>query len=163
MAQVAVPLIISGVGIVSVVTGAVIVRITGTSQEDETNKNALMAASILFGISIIFVIITIVLLIYYLKTSLTSLKRAKRVRTARVFFIIGVIVTFLTLITAAVITFVTANKIEESSPDEARNLRGAAGSALIGIIIFTSVFVYLWFKYGRNVSKALKYKKQSNI
>lgn len=145
-----VAIIIAIVAIILISTAVGIIAATAGNQMDSGTQGQLNGAAALIGFSVVLIIVATIIFFFYYRTRTLKDKQAAR-GTLIAFWVVGGLAGVL-LVIGLILAFVTSNQIDAESSDEARNVRGAAGSGLVGIILLI-VALIIGFFYARTKAK----------
>jgi uncharacterized membrane protein len=141
------------VGVILLVTSALILRVQSTKQTNKSDKNSLLAASIMMGISILFVILTLV--------AVFKNFAAGKCKSKRTGLIIYGSLALICLIIAVVIALVFRNKAKKNGDAAAVQALKSAGYylplvALILMSVGLLIFILIIGRKIRRFSKVCK-------
>lgn len=147
--------IIGAVGVVSIATAALILRVKSNQQENLSDKRSLLVASIFLGVSIVFLLLTFI--------SLFVTLAAKGCKRSKVPLIIFFILSLISLIIAIVITRIfVSKKAKAGDTNSVRDLQSAWILPLVGLGLMAVSFVLLYIVIGRKFKKVTKICRKVN-
>jgi hypothetical protein len=139
-------IIISVVATVAMGIATAIVLAKSRQATDPSDKASLRAAGTLLGLSILFVVVMLI-------SAFTGLATRGCTKRKRWVLIISAILSGVSIATALIIIFVLASKYQKAGkPADAQNLRGAAGTLLVALVLHAVAFILLWLVIGRRLA-----------
>lgn len=138
--------IISVVATIAMGISTAIVLAKSRQATDPSDKAVLRAAGTLVGLSILFLVVMLV-------SAFHGLAVRGCTKRKRWILIISAILSGVSIATALIIIFVIASKYQKAGrTGDAQNLRGAAGTLIVALVLHIIAFILLWLVIGRRLA-----------